>query len=218
MSYVNAPATKMLATHCACCGRPLVDADSVDLGIGPDCRSRYMKPEPGTDDTAVAFAVLAAAGLPQSIMESVAAAPTAREQANVIVHFVAVNRDDDDLVLSCATALRSLGYATLADKVADGRTSIRIEVKADEILVYTPRSPAFLDALRGVPRRRVNREYAESSDRAGKVRRWRSGAPVFKCWAFPADAKRAVWNALVSVFPGQRGYGPRGAFVIGEGA
>ena len=38
-SYENAPATIMLATHCCCCGRPLVDAISVELGIGPECRN-----------------------------------------------------------------------------------------------------------------------------------------------------------------------------------
>lgn len=34
-SYETAPATRKLATHCVCCGRPLVDARSVSLGIGP---------------------------------------------------------------------------------------------------------------------------------------------------------------------------------------
>ena len=41
MSYENAPATRMLATHCAACGRPLVDATSVETGMGPVCRERY---------------------------------------------------------------------------------------------------------------------------------------------------------------------------------
>jgi len=41
MSYVNAPQTKFLATNCIVCGRPLVDAISVELGIGPDCRKGY---------------------------------------------------------------------------------------------------------------------------------------------------------------------------------
>lgn len=40
-TYENAPATKLLATACACCGRALVDAVSVETGIGPDCREKY---------------------------------------------------------------------------------------------------------------------------------------------------------------------------------
>jgi hypothetical protein len=39
--YENAPATLLLATHCAACGRPLVDAASVTAAMGPECRSKY---------------------------------------------------------------------------------------------------------------------------------------------------------------------------------
>jgi gamma-glutamylaminecyclotransferase len=39
--YENAPATRLLATSCACCGRALLDAISVEAGIGPDCREKY---------------------------------------------------------------------------------------------------------------------------------------------------------------------------------
>lgn len=41
MSYENAPATRLLATHCVACGRPLLDAKSVEAGMGPDCRERH---------------------------------------------------------------------------------------------------------------------------------------------------------------------------------
>ena len=34
MSYLDAPSTALLATHCAVCGRSLRDAMSVQLGIG----------------------------------------------------------------------------------------------------------------------------------------------------------------------------------------
>lgn len=42
MSYENAASTKMLASHCAFCARPLRDAQSVESGVGPICRRRYM--------------------------------------------------------------------------------------------------------------------------------------------------------------------------------
>ena len=41
MSYTNAIQTKLLSTNCCCCGRPLVDSISVELGIGPECRKGY---------------------------------------------------------------------------------------------------------------------------------------------------------------------------------
>ena len=37
-NYRNAPQTTLLKTNCIACGRPLVDAISVQLGIGPECR------------------------------------------------------------------------------------------------------------------------------------------------------------------------------------
>jgi hypothetical protein len=41
MGYENSKACQLVATDCACCGRPLVDAKSVELGIGPICRKKY---------------------------------------------------------------------------------------------------------------------------------------------------------------------------------
>jgi hypothetical protein len=54
MSYVNAPSTKMLATHCAICSRPLRDAQSVEVGIGPICRERVAAMDKLSEDTRVA--------------------------------------------------------------------------------------------------------------------------------------------------------------------
>jgi uncharacterized Zn finger protein (UPF0148 family) len=39
-NHFNAPTTKLLNTHCARCGLPLVDAQSVERGIGPVCNRR----------------------------------------------------------------------------------------------------------------------------------------------------------------------------------
>ncbi len=38
-AYLNAPQTRLLATHCCICGKALCDAISVELGCGPECRS-----------------------------------------------------------------------------------------------------------------------------------------------------------------------------------
>jgi SWI/SNF-related matrix-associated actin-dependent regulator 1 of chromatin subfamily A len=37
MSYMDEGGTKLLATHCLRCGKPLRDPTSVELGLGPDC-------------------------------------------------------------------------------------------------------------------------------------------------------------------------------------
>lgn len=91
-TYENAPATKLLATHCACCGRSLVDAVSVEHGIGPDCRERY-----GVD---------------------VVVDEAARKEANEIVFRLArrgLSRKDAQPLFD---RLAALGFAVLADRVA----------------------------------------------------------------------------------------------------
>jgi hypothetical protein len=45
-SYTDAPAVALLATHCALCGRPLLDAPSVECGMGPVCRSKALQDAP----------------------------------------------------------------------------------------------------------------------------------------------------------------------------
>lgn len=51
--YETAPATEMLATHCCACGRALVDAVSVESGMGPDCREKYGRWPADVDRVAV---------------------------------------------------------------------------------------------------------------------------------------------------------------------
>lgn len=50
MSYEHAPATRLLATHCVACGRALVDAKSVEAGMGPDCRERHGYEDEGSEE------------------------------------------------------------------------------------------------------------------------------------------------------------------------
>ena len=57
--YETAPATLLVATHCACCARPLVDAVSVERGCGPDCSRRYgIADAQGPADALTALACL----------------------------------------------------------------------------------------------------------------------------------------------------------------
>lgn len=53
-SYLNAPATELLATECAVCGRALVDAKSVESGIGPECRKKHGFEAPVSEEQRIA--------------------------------------------------------------------------------------------------------------------------------------------------------------------
>lgn len=122
-SYVNAPATKMLATHCAVCARPLLDAQSVECGIGPDCRKRY-----GYD-------------MPE-------AADDVRKAANALVREIA-KIQKGDAALALAEELRKLGWVQLSARIATRLTKIHIVEKGDGLLaVTTPYSSFFGSTLR----------------------------------------------------------------------
>jgi hypothetical protein len=141
MSYENAPATKMLATHCAACGRPLVDAVSVETGLGPDCRKKY----------------------------SVEVSEENRELANGLVYQLALEQTGE-AALRCAFELRALGFVALADRVADRCADITISVDGDVLLVATPWSESANEQWRTIRGRRWDRELrvnrVPSSERA----------------------------------------------------
>lgn len=137
-NYENAPATKMLATNCVCCGRPLVDATSVQLGIGPECRKEWD------------------GGIPNEV----------REQANKIVRDAACAAGIGRIaeVLEAADKVEALGLAVLAGKMrrrfrsASNQADIIIEAADGGFKVVTPYrrkdSKAFIEAWRHVPGRR----------------------------------------------------------------
>ena len=138
MSYEDARATKLMATHCVCCGRLLVDATSVELGIGPECRK-------GDDG-----------GIPDAV----------RVEANGLVFAAALAADQGRVgeVVEIAGKIRELGLEKLASKVghrfksADRKANIVIDIVGDNFSVKTPfrrgDKEAFIAAWRKIPGRR----------------------------------------------------------------
>jgi hypothetical protein len=210
MSYENAPATQMLATFCACCARPLLDAVSVETGVGPECRKKHgyvaAQGEPnwravfeatdglvpvrdllGGDDVPVTDAALAAdAAWRLGGLET-------RRVANLLVHRIAVEQDGD-AVIQLTNAVRALGFEKLAARVAKRLVAIVIEEGGAELEVRCPYSETFLALSRTIP-----------------GRRWDAAA---KTTRFPAARKRDVWTAICRAYPGATGAGPKGLFVV----
>lgn len=136
--YTSAPACTLLATHCCACGRPLVDAISVSLGIGPECRGG------------------ATGGITTEQQES----------ANKITFLAAVAAQEGRIeeVRTHAQSLRDLGMTVLAEKVAERFTNaerqakISIVEEGDLLKVDTPfrrgDKDAFISAWRSIPGRR----------------------------------------------------------------
>lgn len=131
--YTNAPATGLLATHCALCGRSLLDAASVECGMGPTCRERALVGAPAGD----------------------------RSEVNAIVARIAAQPHAAD-VPALVARVSALGYGTLASRLTERLAEGRAVTVRDEGGVYAvaaPFSEAFGAALRELaPARRWDRE------------------------------------------------------------
>lgn len=131
MSYENAPATQLVATNCCVCARPLVDAVSVEVGMGPDCRKRYYK-----------------AANPE--------AEANRPIANKIVHALAVGEGD---VATQLLELRMLGFGPLVERLTERLVAVTIREEDDRLEVSFPYDAAAVEAIKRFPSRRYNPEH-----------------------------------------------------------
>ncbi len=142
MSYTEAIQTYLLATHCCACNRPLCDAVSVEMGMGPICRKAYMVSELAFEDEA------------------------AHEEANRIVYEISLavsgshGRQDELVHVASGVVavqlgrLRELGYMKLAAKLEDLWVPLKITAVDDRLELASPYDEAFVVALRRVPGRR----------------------------------------------------------------
>lgn len=137
--YENSVACKLLASHCVCCGRALVDAISVEMGIGPECREGFNFDL--TDEN--------------------------RKIANKLVFDASLAATNGliEVVRANAAKIREMGFGELAEKMehrfvkAEYKADITIkELQGGVLRVVTPYrrkdAKAFVDAWRKVPGRR----------------------------------------------------------------
>lgn len=134
--YTNAPATLLLATHCAACSKPLGDAVSVEAGMGPECRKKYLRAE---------------------------TSPENREKANQIVSRIALaisanSAEGSKLAASLIPEIAALGFVKLAEKLTKGNIAIKIERQGEKIVLSAPYLESFVDASRRIPGRFWSKE------------------------------------------------------------
>jgi len=131
MSYENASSTALVATNCACCGRPLVDATSVETGVGPECRKKH--------------------GFMIEVSEE------ARQEANKIVYAIAAEQTGQSVAQGCVR-LRELGFSKLADRIEKRAVDVRITVQGNYLLVKAPYRESSVVAFQQIRGRRWDRE------------------------------------------------------------
>lgn len=134
--YTNAPATSLLATHCVACGRPLLDAASVEAALGPTCRERFGVHDVVSDE--------------------------ARREANALISRLATRHPGGLEVVSICDRLRALGMEALAGRVEERTVAIRIaeydHSSEPGYLVISPYSEEANARFRAIDGRRFLRD------------------------------------------------------------
>jgi hypothetical protein len=203
-------ATALVATLCACCSLPLVDALSVERGIGPVCWGKHGAKKPTSPalwpEVSVALDELEAhtpghlSALFLVVRES-AAREAQQDTANALIRLIAIEQHGQCVNLY-TNALESLGYTKLAARIAKRLATVRIEMVQlpghqdnPHVEGYAVQSPyEGGEPLRFVPGRRWD-----------KVR---------KANMFPVSSKRALFEALRRCYPGATAHGPKGLFKL----
>lgn len=173
MGYENATATKIMATHCCCCGKPLVDSKSVEIGIGPVCRKRY--------------------GFDLDVSEN------ARKRANKIVYSLALAVSQGSVTLEsmeqCAE-LAMLGFPLIADIFLFNAAPISVETGEfggePVYFVRTPYNEAYRYDSWTKTRTKTKKPCLTTSKK--KVFHWVHPKDEYN--------RERIWNALVKHFNG----------------
>lgn len=205
--YEFAPSTVMLAQSCACCGRALRDAISVERGVGPDCAAKYGYGEKQAEpDWAAALAFLGGiAGMKALGIESAlwvsALGEDARVAANVLVHRAACADMGAERVRFGA-AIVALGFIKLGAAVAKAASDVTVTVERTGgfYIVKAPYDESLSPAFRTA-------QIGAYFDRPSKT------------WRIPIGQRErvALFDILSHVYVGATIVGPLGVRKLGGG-
>lgn len=156
-NYVESPVCNMVATNCACCGRPLVDAKSVEFGIGPICRGKYSMTEPDGELKLDLAQVLLDQLIEDHGFERTFGLDDRQNAVNKLAYWAACHQGEK-MAAIVAQVIHALGYVKFAEKIADhaGAAPVTGTLSDDglHVFVVAPYRSEALDAWRNIPGRR----------------------------------------------------------------
>lgn len=121
MTYENSKTAKVLKTSCSCCNRVLVDAVSLELEMGPICRSRLgINLEMNLSGSQLNKVVQGIQGLEDvnlrfRVMKALSKKGP-QEAANKLVHHAL--KDQGVESMRAVVILKDLGFENVAEKLA----------------------------------------------------------------------------------------------------
>lgn len=186
--YEFSAATHLLATYCACCSRPLVDAVSAETGMGPVCRKKHGYYSEGGEANWEAAEAAIEETTYAYLIKTAAWNYDARGVANHLIFCVACDQKGT-AVASATVALRALGFESVAARIAKRLISVNVTHEGDSLVVECGFNPRFNEAIR-----------------AAKGARWDAERKVR---LVPMSQRLALWQAIKASFA-------PGTLVIGE--
>lgn len=154
-----------VCTHCAHCGQPLTDSESIERGIGPVCSKKGYLEDPKQADEMGGIIALAEFPDLADYVAKVYKPQGARKMMNFLVKICALNRRSP-VHLACTDAIEALGYKQLASTLRESVAVIEVKPRKDDpdnFLVWVKRSEWHWDwtnALRTLPGTRFPGRYS----------------------------------------------------------
>lgn len=153
--------TDMTASHCAICGKSLTKADSIMHMIGPDCRKKYVTNGfyqiPVSDQPSALqsfWGYLAPANLDKDLNDYLLANEKDFSMlADILIAYCSIVTKQDDghsKIVIVASALRAIGYDTVADRLEEDRCKILVypQHSATHIKVVVPTAKKQFDSVK----------------------------------------------------------------------
>lgn len=145
-----------VCTHCAHCGQPLTDSDSVERGLGPICSKKGYKDEVTVSDETDALLALAEFPTLVNYLTSKYKAKGNRHLVNGLVRTASLNRRTP-VHAACTDAVEALGYKRLASALRESLSVIELwdsKESADSYAMWIKRSDfnwGFWNELKALP-------------------------------------------------------------------
>jgi SWI/SNF-related matrix-associated actin-dependent regulator of chromatin subfamily A-like protein 1 len=202
MSYETAIHTKQMASACVFCNRPLIDAESIERGCGPDCARKYgIGVQNGPVDEAKIEVGLGAA--PESMQRDVAkylSHGDLRQAVQRSIWHAAVGAEYGgdgarQAIASAHTIAQGAGFYQVADQIAKmhiAKAGLRLQnLPGGRLAIFAPYNVAYVSAIKNVE----GRKFERLPDPA---------------WTVPEKRLPEAINALAVGFPGYMAFGTDG--------